>query len=241
LPPGSCRSGPVRPDPERTDDPRDFLTAEGVILSRSGKALAQQRMTASELAAAADLETPDHDGAGADHGVADTANVDGETNPHRTDGAPAGTDPTSGPRRRSGGPAGTVAPATDSGTNGTLTYAERVRGCLLGGALGDALGAGVEFLSLAEIRRQHGPGVVGPTAAYGVVAPLTDDTQMTLFTAEGLIRASVRSRSRGIVDPPSVLWRPYQRWRATQRDAASPTSVGRLVGGRLAYLRPWRR
>ena len=36
-------------------------------------------------------------------------------------------------------------------------YRRRVRGSLLGGAVGDALGAPVEFSSLAEIRRAHGP------------------------------------------------------------------------------------
>nr|WP_261575306.1 ADP-ribosylglycohydrolase family protein [Frankia gtarii] len=56
---------------------------------------------------------------------------------------------------------------------------DQVHGCLLGGALGDALGAGIEFQSLADIRREHRPaGVTGPTQAYGVRAPLTDDTQM---------------------------------------------------------------
>jgi protein-tyrosine phosphatase len=33
----------------------------------------------------------------------------------------------------------------------------RIRGCLLGGAVGDALGAPVEFLSLGEIRAKFGP------------------------------------------------------------------------------------
>ena len=66
---------------------------------------------------------------------------------------------------------------------------DRYRGCLLGGAIGDALGAGVEFLSLAEIERRHGPaGVTGYVPAYGRLGAITDDTQMTLFTAEGLLR-----------------------------------------------------
>jgi hypothetical protein len=41
----------------------------------------------------------------------------------------------------------------------------RIRGCLLGGAIGDALGNPVEFLSLAAIRRTYGEqGVTGPVA-----------------------------------------------------------------------------
>ena len=61
----------------------------------------------------------------------------------------------------------------------------RVRGCLLGGAVWDALGNPVEFLSLGAIRLTYGErGVTGLVAdAEGVVWRVTDDTQMTLFTA----------------------------------------------------------
>ncbi|OHV37180.1 hypothetical protein BCD49_17805 [Pseudofrankia sp. EUN1h] len=120
-----------------------------------------------------------------------------------------------------------------------LSYRDRVRGCLLGGALGDALGAGIEFLSLDEIRRAYGPdGVTGLTEAYGVFAPITDDTQMTLFTAEGLIRASVRGRSRGICHPPTVLWQAYQRWLVTQRMNEPPAEVsGWLAAQPVLYAR----
>ena len=48
------------------------------------------------------------------------------------------------------------------------TERDRYRGCLLGGAVGDALGAGIEFSSLAEIRSEHGPaGVTGYVPCYG--------------------------------------------------------------------------
>ena len=41
-------------------------------------------------------------------------------------------------------------------------YRARVRGCLLGGAIGDALGYPIEFLSLDRIRTVHGErGVTG--------------------------------------------------------------------------------
>lgn len=89
----------------------------------------------------------------------------------------------------------------------------RVRGCLLGGALGDALGAPVEFMSWPQVRQRYGPDGIGEMPDD---AAFTDDTQMTLFTAEGLIRASVRGRSRGICSPPSVIWHAYLRWLYTQ-------------------------
>ena len=121
----------------------------------------------------------------------------------------------------------------------TLTYADRVRGCLLGGALGDALGAGIEFWSLDQVRERYGAaGVIDLTPAYGVNAPITDDTQMTLFTAEALIRMSVHGRTEGECDPSTVLWQAYQRWLATQRLTAPPENPdGWLAGRRLLYAR----
>lgn len=84
--------------------------------------------------------------------------------------------------------------------------ADRIAGCLLGGALGDALGAAIEFDSIEVIRRRHGVhGVQGLVPAYGRRGAITDDTQMTLFTVEGIIRASVRFRSKGICHAPTVV------------------------------------
>src|SRR5207244_812725 len=49
-------------------------------------------------------------------------------------------------------------------------------GCLLGEAVGDALGAPVEFLSLPELRAQFGLGGVHDySSAYGKIGAITDD------------------------------------------------------------------
>lgn len=65
------------------------------------------------------------------------------------------------------------------------------RGCLLGGAVGDALGAPVEFMSLGMIRKRFGSsGITGFEVLYGRGGAITDDTQMALFTAEGLLRSA---------------------------------------------------
>lgn len=103
----------------------------------------------------------------------------------------------------------------------------RVRGCLLGGAVGDALGAPVEFMSLEKIRRAFGSdGITEFAPAYGRAGAITDDTQMTLFTAEGLIRAQVRYDGRGICHPPGVIQHALLRWLHTQaeRSPAMPTT-----------------
>jgi ADP-ribosylglycohydrolase len=97
------------------------------------------------------------------------------------------------------------------------TRCERTIGCLLGGAVGDALGAPVEFLSWPQIEQRFGPRGIGEYApAYGGLGRITDDTQMTLFTAEGLIRAEHRLADRGVANVDAVLHRAYLRWLYTQ-------------------------
>lgn len=97
-------------------------------------------------------------------------------------------------------------------------FRARVRGCLLGGAIGDALGAGVAELTVDDIRAAHGPdGVADFVPAYGRRGAVTAATQLTLFTVDGLIRAQVR-RDTGAWHPPTDVHRAHLRWAATQRD-----------------------
>jgi ADP-ribosyl-[dinitrogen reductase] hydrolase len=56
--------------------------------------------------------------------------------------------------------------------------------------------------------------VSGYVPCYGRPNAITDDTQMTLFTAEGLLRAC--RCEAGQRDVPASLWRAYQRWLLTQ-------------------------
>jgi len=107
--------------------------------------------------------------------------------------------------------------------NGSLTVA-RYRGCLLGGAVGDALGAAVEFETLESIRRRLGPhGIRDYESFYGRAGAITDDTQLALFTAEGLLRARVRGASTEDAALPAMLAAAYQRWLYTQ---GAPEAVG---------------
>jgi ADP-ribosylglycohydrolase len=108
---------------------------------------------------------------------------------------------------------------------------QRIEGCVIGGAVGDALGAAVEFDSIARIRRRFGPsGISDPAEAYGVRGAITDDTQMTLFTAEGLIRAYVRAVTKGLSHAPSVVDHAYARWLATQGERCRRWEVGEHDG-----------
>lgn len=115
------------------------------------------------------------------------------------------------------------------------TRNQRFRGCLLAGAIGDALGAPVEFMSLPAIQARYGAdGITGLGVAYGRVGAITDDTQMTLFTAEGLLRAFVRHAHRGITSYPSVTAAAYLRWLRTQEGDSWPPDEadGWLLGHR---------
>ena len=116
-----------------------------------------------------------------------------------------------------------------SGTSATKRIAkkatdirDRFKGCLLGGAVGDALGSPVEFMSLNEIHAMFGEhGIRDFGQAYGTHGAITDDTQMTLFTAEAMIRSYMRSCERGICSPEGVTARAYGRWLLTQGEQAN--------------------
>ena len=60
---------------------------------------------------------------------------------------------------------------------------DKFRGCLLAGAAGDALGYEVEFMPEEEIFRRFGEAGITEYRLRGGVAEISDDTQMTLFTA----------------------------------------------------------
>jgi ADP-ribosylglycohydrolase len=108
------------------------------------------------------------------------------------------------------------------------------RGCLLGGAVGDALGAPIEFMGLAEIRHRFGPaGVTELEDGDWPCGSVTDDTQMTLFTTEALIRSH-----HGGFAPAIAARGAYLRWLSTQGEKAVMSGdPGWLVGVRGLHAR----
>ncbi|UOZ08984.1 ADP-ribosylglycohydrolase family protein [Amycolatopsis sp. WQ 127309] len=113
-------------------------------------------------------------------------------------------------------PSGRFAPKPPPAAAGPDLRA-RLRGSLLAGAIGDALGAKTEFDSIDRIREIAGPaGITDFIPAYGGVGRITDDTQMTLFTLEALIRAHAQRRHTGSADVVHSLQLAYQRWLHTQ-------------------------
>ena len=72
----------------------------------------------------------------------------------------------------------------------------RIRGSLLGGAAGDALGYAVEFLGEREIFGKYGREGIREYRLDSArnKALISDDTQMTLFTAEERINYLKQSK-----------------------------------------------
>lgn len=113
---------------------------------------------------------------------------------------------------------------------------ETCQGCMVGGAVGDALGYPVEFMSYDSIRRQFGSsGIRGYWLdETGGVALFSDDTQMTLFTAAGLLAISPeagRSKIR------SAIHRSYIDWLHTQDRSVKPYDISKLLDEKQLYSR----
>ena len=89
---------------------------------------------------------------------------------------------------------------------------DKIRGCLMAGAAGDALGYEVEFMSRLSILSRFGEnGITKFELDSKGKALISDDTQMTLFTANGLLNAPHLS-----VQPQIAVARAYVDWYYTQ-------------------------
>lgn len=96
---------------------------------------------------------------------------------------------------------------------------DRIRGSLVGGAIGDALGYPVEFLSADQIFCNYGScGITKYVKSTKCnKALISDDTQMTLFTANGiLINETYRSMQGSDIPLRTFIHRAYLDWLITQ-------------------------
>lgn len=96
---------------------------------------------------------------------------------------------------------------------------DKIKGSLFGGAIGDALGYPVEFLSENDIFSKYGSEGI---TEYKIdeksgKALISDDTQMTLFTADGILVGETRLCLRGIGGiPHNYITGSYRDWLYTQ-------------------------
>ena len=90
---------------------------------------------------------------------------------------------------------------------------DKYRGCLIGGAVGDALGYAVEFSLDWQIFEKYGERGITEYELCDGAALISDDTQMTLFTANGLLAAAADSSEDNCV---AFIARCYRDWYKTQ-------------------------
>lgn len=94
---------------------------------------------------------------------------------------------------------------------------DRIRGSMIGGAIGDALGYPVEFLSWSNIKNKYGAtGITRYDMQFensidNGLALVSDDTQMTLYTACGILNAE-KDGTAFI----SAICEAYTEWLLTQ-------------------------
>ncbi len=97
-----------------------------------------------------------------------------------------------------------------------MDEAGRFTGCMLGGAAGDALGYVIEYMDLKTIHKKYGPyglRTVLKLESNGKRGVISDDTQMTIFTADGLLWAYQDGLS-----PAEGIYRSSMRWYYTQTE-----------------------
>jgi ADP-ribosylglycohydrolase len=106
------------------------------------------------------------------------------------------------------------------------TRLDRIRGCMVGGAVGDALGYPVEFLNISAIRTRYGQaGITRYEMNDRGVAEISDDTQMTLFTANGLLYSDTKAFMQNLGGTPEYhIDLAYDEWYQTQTGQKSKSN-----------------
>lgn len=105
---------------------------------------------------------------------------------------------------------------------------DKCRGSLVGGAVGDALGYEVEFSSLSSIRKRFGENGITRYVLHDGVAHFSDDTQMTLFTLEGLINGVAGTKAGKKEEILPYIEKAYLNWYKTQTEALSKLADSRM-------------
>lgn len=100
------------------------------------------------------------------------------------------------------------------------------RGCLLGMAVGDAMGYTVNSHTLAEIREDYGPyGLRGYDPVNGY-ADITSYTQLAAFTANGLLYGLTQGRINGAMSPfIQYISRSHWEWASSQQAWDRPSKT----------------
>jgi ADP-ribosylglycohydrolase len=98
---------------------------------------------------------------------------------------------------------------------------ERYKGCLLGLAIGDALAAPVDFLTLNQIKEKYGEKGIADYDYWDKYKPgsFTDETQLSLATAKGCLNAHLNLMSKGESFSLKVIYKRYLEWLNDMNDS----------------------
>lgn len=114
-------------------------------------------------------------------------------------------------------------------------WENKFRGCLVGGAVGDALGYAVEFMSENSIFSKYGESGINEYSLTNGTALISDDTQMTMFTAAALIDGAASGNFADSISRGYFGW--YQTQTGGAVTAADGSCVGKLLGISELYSR----
>ncbi len=98
------------------------------------------------------------------------------------------------------------------------------RGCLLGLAVGDAMGYTVNSHTLGEIQEDYGPGGLQGYDPVNGYADITSYTQLAAFTANGLLYGLTLGRKNGTMSPfIQYIARSHWEWASSQQMMDRPS------------------
>lgn len=110
-------------------------------------------------------------------------------------------------------------------------------GCLIGGSIGDALGWPVEFERLRSIHKYYGQNGITELELVNNKAEITDDTQMTIFTADGLLKSAINDFDMDKNPDMNIIYNSYQSWLKTQYGHYSKNNNGWISNIKELYSR----
>lgn len=122
----------------------------------------------------------------------------------------------------------------------TISKSSRIEGCIIGGAIGDALGVPVEFCDLKTIKKYYGEeGVKELEIGMSGEADFSDDTQLTIFTADGILKAIDEKFDPQKAPQIEDMYRSFLDWYITQTETFSSDNAKRgwLAGSIGLYQR----
>lgn len=109
-----------------------------------------------------------------------------------------------------------------------MNILDKIKGCLIGGTVGDALGYPIEFMSEESIFHKYGPTGLSDYILVDGIAQISDDTQMTLFTADAIVCAKRKFPNQWYNEAILVpyIFHCYKDWELTQStDYPIPTDI----------------